>query len=176
MINTNDASASPERKIFTFRIGDQVLGIDMAALTEIREGEEPTPLPGTSRYVRGVTNLRGTVVPIVDLSERLGWERTKVHARSCIVVVRTCGALAGFLVDQVADIVPVLESAIQPPPSLDTIEDGIVAGLVQVSSTAGTVKAAEEKAATTVALLNLDALNVVQQMEDAAAAADREAA
>lgn len=69
----DDAPASQDMKIVTFTLGGHMFGIAMTALLEIREWEEPTPLPGVPHYVRGVTNLRGNVVPVVGLSERLGW-------------------------------------------------------------------------------------------------------
>ena len=56
-----------ERKIVTFRLGKQMFGIDMQALFEIREWEEPTPLPSVPSYVKGVTNLRGSILPVVGL-------------------------------------------------------------------------------------------------------------
>mgnify|MGYP000948476643 FL=1 len=102
------------------------------ALLEIREWEEPTPLPGVPHYVRGVTNLRGNVVPVVGLSERLGWPPSVTHPRSCILVVNLDGKQAGFLVDEMNDIVTVNLAEIQPPPALDGADTSMIAGLVRV--------------------------------------------
>ena len=74
-VQATDGVDDAERKIVTFLLGKQTFGIDMASLIEIREWEEPTPLPSVPAYIKGVTNLRGHVVPVVGLSERLGWER-----------------------------------------------------------------------------------------------------
>ena len=65
MTTTN---APGERKIVTFSLGTQIFGIDMSSLIEIREWDEPTPLPGVPDYIKGVTNLRGTVVPVIGLA------------------------------------------------------------------------------------------------------------
>lgn len=127
-----DAPASQDMKIVTFTLGGHMFGIAMTALLEIREWEEPTPLPGVPHYVRGVTNLRGNVVPVVGLSERLGWPPSVTHARSCILVVNLDGKQAGFLVDEMNDIVTVNLAEIQPPPALDGADTSMIAGLVRV--------------------------------------------
>lgn len=123
-----------ERKIVTFSLGEQVFGIAMSALIEIREWEEPTPLPGVAPYIKGVTNLRGTVVPVVGLAERLGWPASRIHARSCILVVSIAGKQAGFLVDEVADIVSIKESEVRPAPDVDVSEPNVIAGLVKITA------------------------------------------
>lgn len=157
---------SGERKIVTFSLGDRTFGIDMRALIEIREWSEPTPLPRVPSYIKGVSNLRGTVIPIVGLAERLGWEPSVPHARSCILVVSIGGKQAGFLVDEVADIVAIKDSEIQPAPEIDIDESNVIAGLVQVATRAQ--ETPEGEGGTMVLLLDLDALSVTKQMELAA--------
>lgn len=153
-----------ERKIVTFSLGKRIFGIDMRALIEIREWEEPTPLPRVPGYIKGVSNLRGTVIPIVGLAERLGWEPSVPHSRSCILVVVIGGKQAGFLVDEVADIVAIDESQIQPAPDVEQAEPGVIAGLVQIATRAGENMAGGDM----VSLLDLEALNVTRQMDVAA--------
>lgn len=157
---------SGERKIVTFSLGERMFGIDMRALIEIREWEEPTPLPRVPSYVKGVSNLRGTVIPIVGLAERLGWEPSVPHARSCILVVSIAGKQAGLLVDEVADIVSINDSEIQAAPEIDIDEANVIAGLVQVAARAQ--ESNGEEAGTMVLLLDLESLNVTRQMELAA--------
>ncbi|QHL89769.1 chemotaxis protein CheW [Sphingomonas changnyeongensis] len=163
MTTTNVNSA--ERKIVTFTLSNRIFGIDMSALIEIREWEEPTPLPGVPGYIKGVANLRGTVIPIIGLAERLGWEPSVPHARSCILVVVSDGKQAGFLVDEVADIVSISENQVQPAPDIDLAEPGVVAGLVK-AQTRAQQDASDEGAM--VLLLDLDALNVTRQLDLAA--------
>ncbi|WP_114953960.1 chemotaxis protein CheW [Sphingosinicella terrae] len=160
------ATDSGERKIVTFSLGDRMFGIDMRTLIEIREWEAPTPLPKVPAYIKGVANLRGTVIPIVGLAERLGWEPSVPHARSCILVVSIGGKQAGFLVDEVADIVLIKGSEIQPAPEIEIDEPGVIAGLVQVG--ARDHDDAANEAGSMVLLLDLDSLNVIRQMELAA--------
>jgi purine-binding chemotaxis protein CheW len=156
-----------ERKIVTFSLGQQMFGIDMKALIEIREWENPTPLPSVPAYIKGVTNLRGTVVPVVGLAERLGWEPSVLHSRSCILVVTIAGKQAGFLVDEVADIILINEDEIQPAPEVEIGEPSVIAGLVQVAPRAQEAVAAGE-ASTMVLLLDLDALSLTRHLDLAA--------
>ncbi|EIZ78699.1 CheW protein [Novosphingobium sp. Rr 2-17] len=156
-----------ERKIVTFSLGKQMFGIDMKALIEIREWEDPTPLPSVPAYIKGVTNLRGTVVPVVGLAERLGWTPSVLHARSCILVVTIAGKQAGFLVDEVADIILINEDEIQPAPDVEIGEQSVIAGLVQVAPRAQDGAAAGE-ASTMVLLLDLDSLSLTQHLDIAA--------
>lgn len=154
-----------ERKIVTFSLGQQMFGIDMKALIEIREWEEPTPLPGVAPYIKGVTNLRGTVVPVVGLAERIGWTPSEVHSRSCILVVNIGGNQAGFLVDEVADIVLINQEDIQPAPDVEFGEN-VITGLVQI--TARAADGAQAQAPAMVSLLDLNTLSLTRQMDLAA--------
>ncbi|OAN52583.1 MULTISPECIES: chemotaxis protein CheW [unclassified Sphingobium] len=154
-----------ERKIVTFTLGHQMFGIDMRALIEIREWEEPTPLPSVPSYVKGVTNLRGAVVPVVGLAERLGWTPSVLHSRSCILVVAIGQRQAGFLVDEVADIVVIDSADIQPAPDVEVNEQSAIAGLVRIERRTSDASHAE----TMVLLLDLDALSLTRHIMDIAA-------
>lgn len=169
-LDTRVAQTSPvetqgERKIVTFSLGSQIFGIDMTSLIEIREWDKPTPLPGVPAYIKGVTNLRGTVVPVVGLAERLGWTPSVIHARSCILVVSIGGKQAGFLVDEVVDIVGIQDKDIQPAPDVEIGEPSVIAGLVQIAARASD---AAGETGTTALLLDLDALGLTRTMDLAA--------
>lgn len=154
-----------DRKIVTFRLDRQMFAIDMGSLVEIREWENPTPLPSVPSYIKGVTNLRGHVVPVVGLAERLGWEPSVLHGRSCILVVNIGEKQAGFLVDEVADIVSVKSSDIQPAPPVENLDSSVIAGLVQVAQRG---KGEDEGNEVMVSLLDLDAVSPTRHMELAA--------
>lgn len=160
------ASENAERKIVTFSLGERMFGIDMRSLIEIREWEEPTPLPRVPAYIRGVSNLRGTVIPIVGLSERLGWSASVPHSRSCILVVAVAGRQAGFLVDEVADIVSISEAAVQPAPEIEIGEPNVIAGLVQVPPR--TADGVEAEGGAMVLLLDLDVISIGRALDLAA--------
>jgi purine-binding chemotaxis protein CheW len=106
------------RELITFRVGEQEYGVDITDVREIRGWTPATPLPKTPGYVRGVINLRGTVLPIVDMAERMGLPPTEPSQRHVIVVVWIHGQLVGLLVDAVCDILPVPPEELQATPDL----------------------------------------------------------
>jgi purine-binding chemotaxis protein CheW len=111
------------RQLVSFQIGDQHLGVDIMSIREIRAWSPATRLPHTPHHVSGVVNLRGTVLPIIDLSLRLGWGPTDVGARHVIIVVRIGTQLNGLIVDAVNDIVTLADDALQPSP--DAVESDL---------------------------------------------------
>lgn len=104
------------RQIITFQIDQQVLGIDIMAIREIRAWTPTTLLPHAPEFVCGVVNLRGTVLPVMDLRARLGWGITNPTGRHVIIVVQIDEKLNGLIVDAVNDIVSIDQEQIQPPP------------------------------------------------------------
>jgi purine-binding chemotaxis protein CheW len=106
------------QQLITFEIGDQVFGIDIMAVREIRAWSPTTALPRVADYVRGVVNLRGTVLPVIDLRARMGWGTTDPSPRHVIMVVRVGGQLQGLIVDAVNDIVAIDEADLQQPPNI----------------------------------------------------------
>lgn len=120
-------------QLITFQIGEQFLGVDIMAIREIRAWSPTTLLPHVPDYVRGVINLRGNVLPVVDLAARLGWGLTEPTGRHVIIVVRIAEQLHGLIVDAVNDIVTVDDEAMQAPPSLSTDSaSAFLKGLVAV--------------------------------------------
>ncbi|MET0295171.1 MAG: chemotaxis protein CheW [Phenylobacterium sp.] len=106
------------RELISFRIGDQEFCVDIMSVREIRGWTPATPLPRTPSYVKGVINLRGAVLPIIDLGSRLGLETTNPTARSVIMVVRLGDRTLGLLVDAVSDIINLTEDMVQPTPDV----------------------------------------------------------
>lgn len=121
------------RQLITFQIADKLLGADIMAIREIRAWTPTTRIPHAPPYVHGVVNLRGTVLPVVDLSERLGWGGVEPSARHVIIVLQIGSQLNGLIVDSVNDIVTVEDGQMQPPPELgDTAGNRFIEGLVTV--------------------------------------------
>lgn len=119
-------------ELISFRIGDQEYCVDIMSVREIRGWAPATPLPRAPSFMLGVINLRGAVLPVIDLSSRLGLGQTKPTARSVIIVVRIDTHLVGLLVDAVSDILTVDDAAVQPTPdvSCDAVKSfvkGIIA-------------------------------------------------
>ena len=106
------------RELMAFRIGAQEFCVDIMAVREIRGFTPATPLPQSPGFVRGVINLRGAVLPIVDLSARLGFGPAEPTARHVIMVVQVGDQVVGLLVDAVSDILTVSSEAVQPTPDV----------------------------------------------------------
>lgn len=120
-------------ELISFRIGEQEFCLDIMAVREIRGWTQATPLPHSPTFVRGVINLRGAVLPIIDLKARLGLGTCEPNARSVIIVVHVGGRLVGLLVDAVSEIVAVGTAAVQPTPnvSCDTVRH-FVQGIITI--------------------------------------------
>lgn len=121
------------RQFISFTIGEEEYGVDIMAIREIKGWTATTELPNTPAYMRGVINLRGAIVPILDLRARFNGGHTDTTARHVIIVVAVGTRVAGILVDAVADIIAVSSDAIQPVPQLDKVAgSGFLTGLVNV--------------------------------------------
>jgi len=120
IIDTNNGSAV--REYITFRIGAQYFCIDIMAVREIRGWSPATAIPRAPGFVRGVINLRGIVLPIVDLAERLGFAPADPTPRHVIIVAQTRRQIVGLLVDAVSDIVAQPAQSVQPTPDVGSDE------------------------------------------------------
>ena len=113
---TPDTHRDTSRELITFEVEGQVFGLDIMAIREIRAWTPTTRLPRVPHYVAGVVNLRGTVLPVIDLAARLGWNPTVPSPRHAIIVTQMGGQACGLIVDAVSDIVTLPADALQPPP------------------------------------------------------------
>ena len=102
-------------ELITFGIASQLFGIDIMTIREIRAWSPVTRLPRVPDHVAGVVNLRGTVLPVIDLSIRLGWPPTETTPRNPIVVVEHEGQSRGLIVHDVNDIVSIEQESMQQP-------------------------------------------------------------
>ena len=105
-------------ELVAFNVNGQTFAIPVSMVREIRGWSVATPLPHAPTYVLGLVNLRGSMLPILDLSGRLGFIPAVPTDRHAIVVVEVGTQLVGFLVDAVSELITVPTSAIQPPPSI----------------------------------------------------------
>lgn len=105
------------RELITFEIAGQIFALDIMAIREIRAWTPVTPMPRVPHYVAGVVNLRGSVLPVIDLAARLGWKATEATPRHAIIVCQVNGQSQGLIVDSVSDIVALNTENLQPPPS-----------------------------------------------------------
>jgi purine-binding chemotaxis protein CheW len=106
-----------ELELATFYVGDMLMGIDIRQIQEIGRQVESTGVPHAPTHVRGVVNLRGEVVTVIDLRTVLELPSSSVTQQTRNVIVNSKGERVGLLVDRVADVVIVATSEIEPPPA-----------------------------------------------------------
>ena len=124
---------SPTRELMVFRCDGREFCVDIMQVRDIRGWSQATPLPHATDYMHGVINLRGRVLPIVDVAARLGCRRTEPSSKHVIIVAHSESMIAGLLVEAVSDVLTVTESEIQPTPDLaSTVAKSFVKGVLAV--------------------------------------------
>ena len=127
-------------KFMTFRIGDECYGIAINYVNEIIGTQAITHVPEVEDYIKGLINIRGKIIPVIDVKVRFKQEPFEYMDRTCIIVIDVKSTTVGLVVEQIADVITVDEIDIIPPPSLNQNsygKDKYVFGLVRV---AGEVK------------------------------------
>jgi purine-binding chemotaxis protein CheW len=148
-----------KRQFISFRVGAEDYAIDIMYVREIKGWSETTSLPNQPDYLLGVLNLRGSIVPIFDLSRRLGMAATVATRTHVVVIVAVAERTVGLLVDAVSDILSVDPAEIKPVPDVDaTISTELLSGIITVNDTM-------------VVLLALESLFSRQTLQDVAALA-----
>ena len=128
--------ATMPSQLISFAIGDDQYGVDIMAVREIKGWTEITHLPKQPDYVRGVLNLRGVIVPIIDLRCRFGQGLTEATALHIVIIVQIANKPIGLLADRVLDIVSLDEAQIQPVPRIaQASRVDFLSGLVTIDGT-----------------------------------------
>jgi purine-binding chemotaxis protein CheW len=117
-------------QLIAFSIGEQTYGVEITTVREIRAWNGATPLPNTREFVRGVINLRGTIVPIYDLRARFGLGQTEPTKNHVVVVTSVGEKWVGVLVDAVSDILTISRDDIHPVPEGNTTDSELLTGIV----------------------------------------------
>jgi purine-binding chemotaxis protein CheW len=132
---TGHAATAGNTEFISFAIGNDQYGVDIMAVREIKGWSEITHLPKQPEYVRGVLNLRGVIVPIVDLRCRFGQGVTEATPLHVVIIVQIDQQLVGLLADRVLDIVSFDAAKIQPVPrTASTAEVEFLSGLVTIEN------------------------------------------
>ncbi len=134
--SSNQSPTSGRVEFISFSIGDEQYGVDIMAVREIKGWTEITHLPKQPEYVRGVLNLRGVMVPIIDLRCRFGQGKTEATALHIVIVVQVEARLIGLLADRVLDILSFEASQVQPVPQIArSSRIDFLSGLVTIEGT-----------------------------------------
>jgi purine-binding chemotaxis protein CheW len=118
------ADTAQKLELISFEIADQEYCIDTRSVREIRGWTQPTVMPNTPPYVLGVINLRGVVMPVLDLRARLGLGETVASTRHVYIVVQHDDQIVGLMVDAVQETFSVGAEMLQSPPAMDYGERG----------------------------------------------------
>jgi purine-binding chemotaxis protein CheW len=118
IMNTTLKQSGQSMEIVSFHLGNQEFCIDIMAIREIRGWAPVTPMPHTPPYVLGLINLRGAVIPVIDMACRLGMNMTEPSERSAIIVTDIAGKLVGLLVEQVSDMMTIRGEDLQSAPEI----------------------------------------------------------
>lgn len=121
MSNTSHEKASEIEEILqlvSFKIGNEEFGVDILRVQEINRMMEITKVPNAPDFVDGVVNLRGRIIPVVDLRTRLGMPRAEHDSKTRIVVVDLDGKTVGFIVDEVSEVLRIPKNITEPPPDM----------------------------------------------------------
>ena len=110
-------------EFLTFRLGAEEYGIDILRVQEIRSYEQPTRIANAPSFIKGVVNLRGVIVPIIDLRLKLGCDSAEYNTFTVVVVLNVRGRVVGAVVDSVSDVLELTKEQIKPSPELNSSVD-----------------------------------------------------
>lgn len=120
-------------QFLTFNLGDEEYGVDILKVQEIKGYVATTRIPNSPAEVTGVLNLRGTIVPIVDLRRKFGLPELEYDQFTAIVVVVVQGKVMGMIVDSVSEVVSIPSSEIQPPPEFgNSMSSSLLRGMAKM--------------------------------------------
>ena len=120
--NNAIASAAPP-EVLAARLGAEEYGIDILAVQEIRRYEAPTRIANAARHLLGVMNLRGVIVPVVDLRLKLGCDSAEYNDFTVVIVLNVRGRVIGAVVDSVSDVLALGADSIKPAPEMGSAVD-----------------------------------------------------
>jgi purine-binding chemotaxis protein CheW len=121
-------------EFLTFRLGAEEYGIDILRVQEIRSYEQPTRIANAPSFIKGVVNLRGVIVPIVDLRLKLNCATADYNSFTVVIVLNVRGRVVGAVVDSVSDVLELTKDHIKPAPEMNTtVDTGFITGIGSVA-------------------------------------------
>lgn len=121
IINTAELMEDAQKdRYLDFLVGNEVFGIEIRYVTEIIGMQSVTEMPEMPNYVKGIINLRGRIIPLIDVRLRFGMEPKPYDDRTCVIVVGVGGFSYGLIVDSVSEVLTIPEEDVSPPPGINT--------------------------------------------------------
>lgn len=118
--NTPESVDSLQDRYLVFQLGDDIFGFEIEYVTEIVAIQPITPLPETEPYVKGIMNLRGEIITVIDMRLRLRKTPVEYNDRTCVIITRANGKTVGLIVDSVSEVLNIKKEDIAPSPENDT--------------------------------------------------------
>ncbi|MBD5454104.1 MAG: purine-binding chemotaxis protein CheW [Lachnospiraceae bacterium] len=149
-------------KYMTFKSGNEYFGLEIQYVNEIIQLQAITAIPETEDYIKGLINLRGKVIPVVDVRLRFKQEPFEYNDRTCIIVINIKSMMVGLIVEKIAEVVEIKEDNILPPPSVgraDRVQNKYVYGIGKVGDSVKLLLDPDK-------LLNDEDLSVVEQANE----------
>jgi purine-binding chemotaxis protein CheW len=112
---------APKSEFLTFRLGPESYGIEILKVQEIRGYEVPTTIANSPAFIKGVINLRGVIVPILDMRVKFGLPDTAYNAFTVVIILSVAGRVVGIVVDSVSDVLSLEDSQIRPSPEFSSM-------------------------------------------------------
>ncbi|MEG0003068.1 MAG: chemotaxis protein CheW [Comamonas sp.] len=127
------AEGTAAREYLTFRLDQEEYGIDILKVQEIRGYEPPTRIANAPSFIKGVVNLRGTIVPIVDMRLKFNCSQAEYNSFTVVIILNMHQRVVGIVVDSVSDVMELAADAIRSAPDIDSaIDSGSITGLGSV--------------------------------------------
>jgi len=128
------AAVATGGEFLTFRLGGEEYGIDILKVQEIRSYEQPTRIANAPAFIKGVVNLRGVIVPIVDLRVKLNCESVEYNSFTVVIVLNVKGRVVGAVVDSVSDVLELGAGTIKQAPEMHTsVDTSFITGIGSVN-------------------------------------------
>ena len=129
-MQTRTPAGEAAREVLVFVLGKEEYGVDILKVQEIRGYEKVTPILSAPAYLKGVVNLRGTIVPVIDLRVKFGLEEPRYDSFTVVIILRVASRVIGIVVDAVSEVVRLAASEIKAAPNLGALVDSsFLAGL-----------------------------------------------
>ncbi len=119
----NDSVAVGAREYLTFRLGREEYGIDILKVQEIRGYEPPTRIANAPHFIKGVVNLRGTIVPIVDMRLKFNCASAEYDTFTVVIILNLRQRIVGIVVDSVSDVMELAQENLRAAPEVDSVID-----------------------------------------------------
>ncbi|MDE7222521.1 MAG: chemotaxis protein CheW [Acetatifactor sp.] len=159
---TRDESDAQKGKYMTFKSGNEYYGLKIQYVSEIIPFQAITTIPETADYIKGLINLRGKIIPVIDISLRFKQEPFEYNDRTCIMIINVQTTVVGLIIEKIAEVVEIRDENILPPPNIgksDKVQNKYVHGIGKVGDAVKLLLDPEK-------LINDEEMSVLEQVNN----------